>query len=81
MDLKEVVDLIAVRNYIVLATNSFTLDKETTRYMNESLILVDKKIVTILKEAEFKKYVGYQNVQEAVQEIRRITNIKSNLKK
>lgn len=81
MDIKEVSDLITIRGYVSTAINNFSLDKETVRYMNDSLILIDKKIAGLLKSDEFKEYIDYKNVREAVQEVRRITDIKSSLKK
>ena len=81
MDLKELVELIAIKNYVAFAVDNFALDRETVKYMNDSKIMLDKKVIGILKSDEFKEYIEYQNVQGAVQEVRRLTDIKSSLKK
>lgn len=81
MDLKELTDLITIRQYVVNSTANPAIDRETVTYMNGILILIDKKIVTLLKSNDFKEYVDYQNVRKAIEDVARITNIKSGLKK
>jgi hypothetical protein len=81
MDLKEITDLIAIRQYVVNSTANPAIDRETVSYMNGILILLDKKIVTLLKSQDFKEYIDYQNVRRAIEDVARITNIKSGLKK
>jgi hypothetical protein len=81
MDLKELTDLIAIRQYVVNSTANPAIDRETVTYMNGILILIDKKIVGLLKSNDFKEYVDYQNVRKAIEDVARITNIKSGLKK
>jgi hypothetical protein len=49
MDLKEITDLIAIRQYVVNSTGNPAINRETVSYMNGVLILVDKKIVDLLK--------------------------------
>jgi hypothetical protein len=43
--------------------------------------MIDRKIAELLKDGDFKNYVGYEGVREAIQEVRRNTDIKSSLKK
>lgn len=81
MDLKELTDLIAIRQYVVNSTANPAIDRETVSYMNGVLILLDNKIVSLLKSAEFKEYIDYQNVRQAIEDVVKITNIKSGLKK
>jgi hypothetical protein len=81
MDLKEITDLIAIRQYVVNSTGNPAINRETVSYMNGVLILVDKKIVDLLKGQEFKEYIDYQNVRQAIEDVVKITNIKSGLKK
>jgi len=81
MDLKELTELIAIRQYVVNSTGNMTLDRPTVNELNGMLILLDKKIVGILKGPEFKDYIGYQGVKQAIEDVVRITNIKSGLKK
>jgi hypothetical protein len=81
MDLKELVDLIAIRQYVVNATANPALDRAAVNYLNGSLILLDKKIMTALQSDAFKEYIDYKNVRSAIEEVAKITNIKSGLKR
>lgn len=81
MDLKELTDLIAIRQYVVNSTANPTIDRATVSYMNGLLILLDKKIITLLGSDEFKEYINYKDVRKAIEEVAKITNIKSGLKK
>jgi len=81
MNLKELTDLMDVRQYVVNSTANPTIDRETVKYMNGLLIMLDNKIIGILKSDEFKEYVNYKDVRKAIEEVARITNIKSGLKK
>lgn len=81
MNLKELTDLMDVRQYVVNSTANPTIDRETVKYMNGLLIMLDKKIIAILKSDDFKEYVDYKDVRQAIEDVARITNIKSGLKK
>lgn len=81
MDLKEITELMSIRQYVVNSTANPAINRETVSYMNGLLILLDKKIVSLLKSDDFKEYIDYQNVRQAIEEVARITNIKSGLKK
>jgi len=81
MNLKELTDLMDVRQYVVNSTANPTIDRETVKYMNGLLIMLDNKIIGILKSDEFKEYVNYKDVRKAIEDVARITNIKSGLKK
>jgi hypothetical protein len=81
MDLTEITALIAVRQYVVDSRGNPTLDKETVNYMNGILIMLDKKIVALLRGDDFKEYINYKDVRKAIEEVARITNIKSGLKR
>lgn len=81
MELKELTDLIAIRQYVVNSTANPAIDRATVNYMNDLLLLTDKKIIAILASQDFKEYIEYKNALAARQEVARITNIKSGLKK
>lgn len=81
MELKELTDLITVRQYIVNSTANPAIDRATVNYMNDLLLLTDKKIIALLSNNEFKEYIEYKNARAAREEVARITNIKSGLKK
>lgn len=81
MDLRELVDLITIRQYVINSTANPAIDRETVNYMTGSLLLLDRKIIDLLKSNEFKKYINYADVQQAKIDAAKITNIKSGLKK
>jgi len=79
MDLKEIVDLITIREYMVNSSNNHTIDRKTVNFMIGSLLLVDKKIINLLQSDEFKEYINYEDVDKAKQEAANANNIKSGL--
>lgn len=81
MDLKELIDLIAIRQYVVNATANPAIDRATITYMSDLLLLTDKKIIGLLMSNEFKEYVEYKNYRQLREDAARITNIRSGLKK
>ena len=81
MELKELVDLITIRQYVVNATGNSAIDRATVNVMNGMLILIDRKIMSLLQSDDFKEYIDYKNVRQAIEDVARITNIKSGLKK
>jgi hypothetical protein len=81
MNLKEITELITIRQYVVNSTANPAINRETVSYMNGVLILLDNKIVSLLKSPEFKEYIDYQNVRQAIEEVVKVTNIKSGLRK
>jgi hypothetical protein len=81
MDLRELLDLIAIRSYVVNAVANPIFDRQTVRDLDGILILLDKKIAGILTSIDFKEYIGYADVRKAIEEVARQTNIKSGLQK
>lgn len=81
MDLKEIANLITIRNYVFNIINLPTIDKTTVTKMNNSLLLLDKKIIELLSSNEFKDYINYNDINEVIRQVSNITNIKSGLKK
>lgn len=81
MDLKELVDLITLRQYVVNSTANPAIDRATVTYMNDTLLLLDKKIISLMQSDEFKEYLDYKNVRQAREEVAAITNIKSGLQR
>lgn len=81
MDLKELVDLIAIRQYVVNSTGNGAIDRATVNVMNNMLILVDKKILGLIQSQDFKEYVGYGDIRKAIEEVANINNIKSGLRR
>jgi hypothetical protein len=81
MDLRELVDLITIRQYVINSTANPAIDRATVNFMNGALLLIDKKIIGLMQSSDFKEYINYGDVQLAKQEAANITNIKSGLKK
>lgn len=81
MNFKELTDLIHIREYVINTINNPTLSRSTVKELNGILILLDNKIVSIITGAEFKEYIGYADVQKAIYEAAKITNIKSSFNK
>ena len=81
MNLKELTDLISIRQYVVNATANPAIDRNTVSYMNDTLLLLDKKIIGLLQSDDFKKYLDYANIRQAREEVVNITNIKSGLQR
>lgn len=81
MDLKELVDLINIRQYVVNATANPAIDRGTVNYMNETLLMLDKKITGLLQSDEFKDYIDYKDIQNVKKQVAEITNIKSGLQR
>jgi hypothetical protein len=81
MNLKELVDLITIRQYVVNSTANSTIDRATVNYMNGALLMIDKKILRILQSDEFKEYVDYKDVRKAIEDVANINNIKAGLQR
>lgn len=80
MELKEITDLIQIRKYLSDTMGNPILDRTTVREMNNTLLLIDKKIVSLLSNDIFRKYIGYADIKKVIEEAARITNIKSGIK-
>ena len=80
MKLNEITDLISVRQYVSNSISNSSIDRATVNVMSGMLILIDKKILSLLQDNKFKEYVGYKDVKKAIEEVVKINNIKSGLK-
>jgi hypothetical protein len=81
MKLNELVDLISIRQYVVNATGNSSIDRATVNYMNGALLMIDKKIVSLLQSDEFREYIDYKDVRQAIKNVADLNNIKSGLQK
>jgi hypothetical protein len=79
MDFEELVGLIKIRDYVINSIALPTIDRKTVNELNGTLLLLDKKIISMITSDEFKEYIGYKNVQEAKEAAARITNIYSGI--
>lgn len=81
LDLSELVDLITIRQYVVNSTGNPAIDRATVTHMNNTLILLDKKIIGLIQSDSFKEYINYGDIKQAIRDVALITNIKSGIKK
>jgi len=81
LDLREIVDLINIRQYVVNSTANPAIDRSTVNYMNGLLLLLDRKITGLLQSDKFKDYIDYKDVRKAIEEVAYVTNIKSGLQR
>lgn len=81
MDLKEITELISIRQYVINSMGNFNVDRKSLNELNGLLLLLDKRIVELLLNEEFKEYIGYKDVKKAIEEVARLSNIKSGIKK
>lgn len=81
MDLTEITNLVNIRQYVVNSMSNPAVDRSTVHTLNGMLILLDNKIINILQSDLFKEYIGYKDVRKAIEEVARITNIKSGIKR
>ncbi len=79
MDLTEINSLISIRQYVINSLSNPAIDRSTVNTMNGMLILIDNKIIKMLQDESFKEYIGYKDVKKAIEEVARITNIKSSI--
>lgn len=79
MDLKELTDLIEIRQYVVNNVALPTIDRKTVNELNGILLLLDQKIIGILTGADFKDYIGFKDVEAAKKAAAQITNIYSGI--
>lgn len=70
MDFTELLNLITIRSYVVNNVANPIFDKKTIKELDGILILLDRKIAVILTGAEFKEYIGFGGVQQAIQDVR-----------
>ena len=81
MDLTELVSLISIRQYVVNSTSNPSIDRATVNYMNNTLLMIDKKIVQLLQDNDFKDYINYKDVRKAIEDVASINNIRSGLQR
>jgi hypothetical protein len=79
MDLKELTELIVIRNYVGNAIGLSAIEKSTIRELDGILLLLDKKIIAILTGTKFKEYVDYDHVKEAKINAVKVSNIYSGM--
>lgn len=80
LDIQEIVTLITIRQYVVNSTANPALDRKSVNYMNGVLLMIDKKIMSLLEDDRFKEYINYKDVRKAVEEVVKLNDIKSGIR-
>lgn len=81
MNLSQLNELIAVRNYVNNAINNFNTKKEKLAELSNMLIVLDDLIVNNILSSNFKDQIGYSSEHQAIKDLRIKNNIKSGLSK
>lgn len=79
MDFEELLALIKIREYVVNSRANPSVERKLIGELDGILLLLDKKIISILTGPDFKDYIGYKDVQAAKEAAARITNIYSGI--
>jgi len=79
MDLLEINQLINIRQYVINSTSNPQIDRTTVNYMNDLLLILDKKIIDLLKSDSFKEMINYQDIEFVKKNVVNLTKIKSSL--
>ena len=64
MELKELTNLISIRQYVANSIALPTIDRLTVNMLSNMLLLLDEKIINILKGRDFQDYIDYKDIQE-----------------
>lgn len=82
MIIKDLTDLIDIRNYVTMMTNNSMIDKKLIRGLYDMQINLDKYIVEKVLSPEFKKHLGFgeEQMMAAVKEAAKTNNIRTGMK-
>lgn len=79
MELRELVNLITIRQYVSNSVGNPAIDRATVTEMNHTLLLIDRKIIALLKHEEFKEYINFSDIKQVVKAVAEINNIRSGM--
>jgi len=77
--LEEITALTQIRKYLSETMGNPNWDRKIVNEMNNTLLLIDKKIVQLIQSSEFKDYVNYDNVKDVIKEAVKTNNIRSGI--
>ena len=75
MNLKELTDLITIRNYVINATSIRYIDQTMSHNLDKMLIMLDKKIIGMITDPAFQEYINFSDVTQEVAKAAQLTNI------
>jgi hypothetical protein len=64
MDLRELTDLITIRQYLADTRGSYSIDRAAINELDSVLVSLDKKIVELIRSSDFKAHVKFQGKAE-----------------
>jgi len=79
--LEEINYLVNIKQYIICAINDYSIEKTITNELSEIRFLIDKKIISLITNKEFKEYVNFADSKKVLDEVIRRTNLKSSFSK
>lgn len=79
MDFEEINSLINIRNYMAMARENPTIPNNVASDISNMLLLIDRKIVSLILNDEFKQYLNYKDIKKVIKEVVDLNNIKSGL--
>lgn len=85
MKLQEISNLIQIRNYVSSAINNFSIDKKVIKELNNTLILLDRRITEELVSDVFKEHIGFDpvgnpnQIREVITNAIMVNDIKKNM--
>lgn len=77
--LTEIIALTQIRKYLSETMGNPNWDRKVVNEMNNTLLLLDKKIVSLIQSGDFKEYINYNNVKDVIKEAVQTNNIRSGL--
>ena len=77
MNLQEIKLLIDIKQYLLTAVDNYTIPKSDIKELNSMILLIDKKIISILTGTEFKEYINFEIADKVVRDAAMTNNILS----
>jgi len=77
MDLKDISDLITIRQYVVNASNLPSILRAKSNELNDMLMLLDNKIIELILGDQFKQHIDFSNIKNVKEKAIKVMNIYS----
>lgn len=74
LNFQEISYLLKIREYIYSCIGNPRIEPKTVNYLNNCLLMIDKKIIGMLTAEDFKAYIDYDKCSE---EILKLNKLKS----
>lgn len=77
----ELVSLVNIRNYAYSVINNSNFDRGVVNDLTAFMILLDNKIIELMRTPEFKDYLGFSDAKKTIHEMIHQNSIKSSIQK